>query len=71
MKTENFEVEHMLLKIGDVLKITRLGRSTLYNLIQTGEFPKPVKLSKNTSTWVASEVTAFVEKRMKERRLTS
>ena len=44
------------LRLGDVKKITGLGRSTIYDLIKRGEFPQQVNLSRNLVAWLESEV---------------
>lgn len=56
-----------LIKIDEVKKLTCLGTTTIYKLINEGVFPKQVKLSKNTSAWVEREVLDYIEKRIAER----
>jgi prophage regulatory protein len=45
-----------LLRLPAVLRITGLGRSTLYRLISEGAFPPPVKLARRASAWRQEEV---------------
>ena len=45
-----------LLRLPAVLRLTGLGRSTLYRLISEGAFPPPVKLAKRASAWRQEEV---------------
>ena len=40
-----------ILRIQDVIAVTRLSRSTIYRLIQAGKFPKPIKLTERASGW--------------------
>ena len=56
-----------LIRIDEVLHICGFSRSSLYASIQKGEFPAQVKLSKKSSAWVYSEVTAWVSARAAER----
>lgn len=49
-----------ILKLPEVTRITGIGRSNLYALIQRGEFPKPVKLSVRSVGWRQSEVNAWL-----------
>jgi prophage regulatory protein len=49
-----------ILRIGNVLKITGLSRSTLYRKVQRGEFPKQIKLSERCSGWRQSSVHAWM-----------
>jgi prophage regulatory protein len=44
------------LRLKDVLAICGKSRSSVYDAIKKGDFPKPVKLSARSSAWVASEV---------------
>lgn len=47
-----------LLRLRDVQARVPLGRTTLYNKMRRGEFPKPVSLGGNAVAWVESEVQA-------------
>lgn len=44
--------------------LSRFGfsNSQLYKLIQSGEFPPPIKISPRCSAWVESELDAHAEK---------
>ena len=52
-----------LLRRPQVEEITRLSRSSIYRLMQAGEFPRPVKVGPNAVKWRASDITAWVESR--------
>ena len=39
------------LRIGVVIKVTGLGRSTIYRLIAENSFPAPVRLAKRAVGW--------------------
>ena len=56
-----------LLKIKNVIALTGLSRSHLYALAQSGQFPKPVKLSERSSAWLESEVLDWIESRIAQR----
>jgi len=51
-----------ILRIHDVVAITRLSRSTIYRLIQAGRFPKPIKLTERASGWRYEEVEQWLNK---------
>jgi prophage regulatory protein len=38
-------------RINDLVPLTGLSRSTIYRLVEKGEFPKPVKLSARVVGW--------------------
>ncbi|TCK43443.1 AlpA family transcriptional regulator [Paraburkholderia sp. BL8N3] len=48
-----------LIRVKEVLHTIGLGRTTLYALIKTGEFPEPRRVGK-LSLWVESEVQAWI-----------
>ncbi|QKI89921.1 helix-turn-helix transcriptional regulator [Thiomicrorhabdus xiamenensis] len=52
-----------LIRIGKVCEITTLSRAQIYKLARLGQFPKPIKLSENTSVWDSSDVYQFIEAR--------
>lgn len=45
-----------LVRLNAVIEYTGLARSTIYNFIAEGRFPKPVKLSARIVAWVETEV---------------
>lgn len=50
----------------EVTAALRIGRTTLYELIASGELPKPVKLG-SRSLWLQSDIERFVAKKIAER----
>lgn len=48
-----------LVRIKEVLHIVGCGKTKLYDLIQAGKFPKPVKIG-NTVVWPESEINVWV-----------
>ena len=57
----------MLLKIQKVIELTTLSRSTIYRLVESGKFPRPVKLTSRTIGWVEEEVKDFILDKINER----
>lgn len=59
-----------LLRLPLVEVATGYKKSTLYRLIQRGEFPAPISLSPSgrASAWVEEEVNSWVQKRIAESR---
>lgn len=52
-----------ILRRPDVEDITGLGRSTIYDWMKKGEFPKPVKLGSRAVGWRESDIVAWLESR--------
>ena len=44
-----------------VLRIGGFSRSTLYNYIKAGSFPKPYRIGPNRTAFALSEVNAWIE----------
>jgi predicted DNA-binding transcriptional regulator AlpA len=69
------QLEHArLLRLPEVMRLTGLSRSTIYQLASTLDFPKPVKLGRRISAWLAREVTEWIDHRAtqtRHRRLVS
>lgn len=53
-----------ILRLPDVMTRTGLSRSSVYSL---DSFPKPIKLGRNMSGWLESEVESWIEQRIKLR----
>ncbi|HZG44909.1 MAG TPA: AlpA family phage regulatory protein [Allosphingosinicella sp.] len=58
------ETGDRILRIGTVLQLTGLSRSTLYRKMQRGEFPKQIKLSERCAGWRQSAVHAWMRNPM-------
>jgi prophage regulatory protein len=51
----------------EVERVTGLGRSTIYNKMASGEFPKPIPISGGAVGWLESEIATWQEKRIAAR----
>ena len=49
-----------LLKLRDVVDLTRMGKSTIYRKISAGLFPKPVGLGGKSVRWRESDITRWI-----------
>jgi prophage regulatory protein len=56
------------LRLKEVLAICGKSRSSVYDAIKKGEFPKPVKLSGRSSAWIKSEVEQWAVDCIRARR---
>jgi prophage regulatory protein len=57
-----------LLRLPQVIERTNLKRSTIYELMAKGIFPKPIKITgARLTTWPAHEIEAFIAQRTAER----
>ena len=45
--------------------ITGLGRSTIYDLMSRGEFPRPIKLTSKAVAWSEDEILDWLASRPK------
>lgn len=52
--------QNRLLRLPEVIKFTKLSRSTIYANIQKGLFPKPYKPSHGVSAWKECEIIAQI-----------
>ena len=56
-----------LIRRPELEAMTGLPKSTLYDYLQAGTFPAPVKLSASSVAWRLSEVEAWIESRQSAR----
>ncbi len=56
-----------LLRLPDVSRATGLARSSLYDLMAAGRFPRPVALTSTARAWLESEVMEWVAQRIAAR----
>jgi prophage regulatory protein len=71
--TELFmSVEHkglQILRMPQVIERTGLSRSTIYQAISEGRFPKPINLSARAVGWIESEIDDWISLRITESRM--
>ena len=56
-----------LLRLREVLNLTSLGRSTVWDRARRGTFPKPAKLGPRTTVWNAAEVEQWIAEALASR----
>ena len=52
-----------LLKLPEVIEITRLSKPTLYRLIGKDGFPRPLRVGPRASRWRADEIEKWIATR--------
>lgn len=57
-----------LLRLKSVMNITGHGRTTIYNGVRDGSFPKPILIGKRGKAWIKSEIAAYVKARIEQSR---
>jgi len=55
----------IFLRIGVVVRLTGLGRSTIYRLMAEEQFPPPVRLAERVVAWRRSDLERWSEARMR------
>lgn len=56
------------LRLQEVLRICGKSRSSIYDAISKGEFPRPVKIGANSSGWIDAEIEAWIRSRIEASR---
>jgi prophage regulatory protein len=54
------------MRMPEVSRVTGLSRSTIYNCIEDGSFPVPVRLTVRAIAWRASEIKGWMDNRTPE-----
>lgn len=67
MQVSNENVHIRLIRLPDVMMITGLKRSTVYNKMKSGEFPKSVSIGERSIAWVESEINSWVANNISRR----
>jgi len=52
-----------ILRPREAAKYLGIGKSSLYRLIESGDLPRPIKLTKQSSGWRLSTLDAFIADR--------
>ena len=56
-------------RLPEVLRRTGLSRSTIYEMISRGDFPRQIKLGRRAIGWAADEVIEWINEKATGRRL--
>jgi len=56
-----------ILRLPEVKRLTGLGRSSIYQMIKDGVFPRPVSLSLRAVGWTAGDIRLWLETRINNR----
>lgn len=59
--------QNRLVRLPEVMAVTGLGRSSIYELEAKGKFPRRIALTPRTSAWSLAEVHQWVHDRIAER----
>lgn len=52
-----------MLRLPQVIQLTGLGRDSIYQLGNTGQFPRPRKIGERASAWREDEIQKWIESR--------
>lgn len=52
--------EASFLRIEQILKLIPIGRTTWWNGVKSGRFPKPVKLGTRITAWRAEDIRCLI-----------
>jgi prophage regulatory protein len=61
----------VFLRISDVVRVTGLPRSTIFEMAARGSFPKQVRLSPRAVGWIEAEILAWQQARIADRDLAA
>ena len=61
------QIAPAMLRIRDVMRVTGMRRTALYEACRSGAFPKPIKLGPRMSAWPAHEVETWVQAKIANR----
>ncbi len=50
------------IRLKEILKIFPMGKSTVWQKVRDGNFPKPVKISERITVWKVEDIRAFIAK---------
>ncbi len=60
--TDSYQLPNAgFVRLADVLKVIPVSKTTWWKGIQTGRFPKPVKLSERTTAWHVADIRSLIE----------
>ena len=61
------EANERFIRLDELISKTGLGRSTIYRMMDNGEFPKPINLTSNKVAWLQSEINNWMQSKVEQR----
>lgn len=61
---------HRVIRLPEVINKTGLGRTTIWRMSSTGNFPEAISLGGKATGWIEAEIDRWIERRMAERQRT-
>ena len=55
--------DEKLVRVKDVLQITGMSRSTIWRLVNSGDFPQPFRLGPRMNAWHEREIHDWIKSR--------
>ncbi len=55
-----------IMRLPEVMHVTGLSRSSIYNLAKLNKFPSPIKLTERASGWESDSIFNWIKSRIKE-----
>lgn len=55
-----------LLRLPDVEALVGLRKSSIYDAVKRGEFPRPIRLSRRAVCWPSSAIEAWIQARIEK-----
>lgn len=53
-----------LMRVTDVMEVTKLSRAEIYRRVKAGTFPRQTRISHRVAAWAKSEVDRWVAQRL-------
>jgi prophage regulatory protein len=66
MKYDSILPQEGFVRLSTILKIIPIGKSTIWNRVKLGTFPKPVKISERVTAWPVEAIRDFIEQQNRE-----
>jgi prophage regulatory protein len=61
-------MSNQLLRLPDVLSKVGLSRSTIYDRMEKGTFPKSISIGVNSVAWVEGDIDAWIDNQIRNSR---
>ena len=58
-----------LLRLKEILKITSLSKSTIYDQIQIGKFPQQIRIARRAVAWSEEDVDAWIKSKISAKKI--
>jgi predicted DNA-binding transcriptional regulator AlpA len=60
LRARSYQMDERLLRLKQVVEVTKLSKSTIWRWVKDGMFPQPIKITMRVTVWKNSDIQIYI-----------